>query len=43
MRLERDGDRPWLVWAAGLGGHGATASAAVGERVADIVATALAR
>jgi glycine/D-amino acid oxidase-like deaminating enzyme len=34
MRLGRDPERPWLVWAAGLGGHGATASAAVGERVA---------
>ncbi|HSS02382.1 MAG TPA: FAD-dependent oxidoreductase [Kofleriaceae bacterium] len=35
MRLGRDPVRPWLVWAAGLGGHGATASAAVGEVVAD--------
>jgi D-arginine dehydrogenase len=35
MRLGRDPARPWLVWAAGLGGHGATASAAVGEIVAD--------
>jgi D-arginine dehydrogenase len=34
MRLGADPRRPWLVWAAGLGGHGATASAAVGERVA---------
>jgi glycine/D-amino acid oxidase-like deaminating enzyme len=34
MRLGRDAARPWLVWAAGLGGHGATAAAAVGERVA---------
>jgi len=41
MRLARDAERPWLVWAAGLGGHGATASAAVGERVAEIVAGAL--
>ncbi len=42
MRLGRDPDRPWLVWAAGLGGHGATASPAVGERVADAVIAALA-
>lgn len=42
MRLERDAARPWLVWAAGLGGHGATASAAVGERVAADVMAALA-
>jgi len=34
MLLGRDPSRPWLVWAAGLGGHGATASAAVGETVA---------
>ena len=37
MRLGRDPRRPWLVWAAGLGGHGATASPAVGEVVADAV------
>jgi len=37
MRLGRDPRRPWLVWAAGLGGHGATASAAVGETVAGTV------
>ncbi|HEY1556111.1 MAG TPA: FAD-dependent oxidoreductase [Kofleriaceae bacterium] len=42
MRLGRDRDRPWLVWAAGLGGHGATASPAVGERVAEAVVAALA-
>jgi glycine/D-amino acid oxidase-like deaminating enzyme len=41
MRLGRDPDRPWLVWAAGLGGHGATAAPAVGERVADAVIAAL--
>jgi len=40
MRLGRDPDRPWLVWAAGLGGHGATASPAVGEVVADAIVTA---
>ena len=42
MKLGRDPDRPWLVWAAGLGGHGATASLAVGERVAEAVVAALA-
>jgi len=41
MRLGRDRDRPWLVWAAGLGGHGATAAPAVGERVAEAVVAAL--
>jgi len=41
MRLGRDPRRPWLVWAAGLGGHGATASAAVGETVARAVIDAL--
>lgn len=41
MRLGRDPVRPWLVWAAGLGGHGATASAAVGEVVADACLAAL--
>ena len=43
MKLERDQKRPWLVWAAGLGGHGATASAAVGEIVAGHVKLALGR
>lgn len=37
MRLGRDDTRPWLVWAAGLGGHGATAAPAVGEQVAAAV------
>ncbi len=41
MRLGRDPRRPWLVWAAALGGHGATASPAVGEVVADHVIAAL--
>jgi D-arginine dehydrogenase len=41
MKLERDRERPWLVWAAGLGGHGATAAAAVGETVAGLVISAL--
>ena len=41
MKLERDPDRPWLVWAAGLGGHGATASAAVCETVVGLVIAAL--
>jgi len=41
MRLGRDPARRWLVWAAGLGGHGATASAAVGEAVAGACIAAL--
>ncbi len=41
MRLGRDPTKPWLVWAAGLGGHGATAAPAVGERVAAAVVEAL--
>ncbi len=41
MRLGRDANRPWLVWAAGLGGHGATAAPAIGERVASAVVEAL--
>lgn len=41
MHLGRDPGKPWLVWAAGLGGHGATASPAVGERVAAAVVEAL--
>ncbi|HUS28235.1 MAG TPA: FAD-dependent oxidoreductase [Kofleriaceae bacterium] len=41
MRLGRDSTRPWLVWAAGLGGHGATASPAVGETVAGEVVKSL--
>jgi D-arginine dehydrogenase len=41
MRLGRDVSKPWLVWAAGLGGHGATAAPAIGERVAAAVVEAL--
>ena len=41
MRLGRDRAKPWLVWAAALGGHGATASLGVGERVANAVVEAL--
>lgn len=41
MKICRDATRPWLVWAAGLGGHGATAAAAVGERAATAVIEAL--
>jgi glycine/D-amino acid oxidase-like deaminating enzyme len=29
-----DGRVPWLFWVAGLGGHGATASPAIGEEAA---------
>jgi len=41
MKVGRDADRPWLVWAAALGGHGATASVAVGERAAAAVVAAV--
>ncbi|HET9621739.1 MAG TPA: FAD-dependent oxidoreductase [Kofleriaceae bacterium] len=41
MWLGEDPVRPWFVWAAGLGGHGATASPAVGEDVAAACARAL--
>lgn len=41
MRLGRDPHRSWLVWAAALGGHGATAALAVGEAVAAEVCRAL--
>jgi len=41
MRVGRDPSRPWLVWAVGLGGHGATASAAVGEAAARAAIDAL--
>lgn len=40
MRLGRDPRRPWLVWAAALGGHGATSAPAVGETVAEAVLAA---
>jgi glycine/D-amino acid oxidase-like deaminating enzyme len=43
MRLGGDDHRPWLVWAAGLGGHGATAAPAVGEAVAAAVIERLQR
>jgi len=43
MKIERDEQRPWLVWAAGLGGHGATASSAVGLTAAAHVINALER
>ena len=32
--VDWDATRPWLLWVAGLGGHGATASAAIGEAAA---------
>ena len=37
MRLGPDADIPGLVWAVGLGGHGATAAPAVGRIVAEAV------
>ena len=33
-RIGWDPDRPWLCWVAGLGGHGATSAAAIGEDAA---------
>jgi glycine/D-amino acid oxidase-like deaminating enzyme len=41
FRIERDAALPWLVWVAALGGHGVTASAAVGTSAAGVVAAAL--
>lgn len=40
--IARDRARPWLCWVAGLGGHGVTASLAVGRRAAAVVTEALA-
>lgn len=37
-----DAKVPWLFWVAGLGGHGATASAAIGERAAASIMIRLA-
>jgi D-arginine dehydrogenase len=37
-----DAEVPWLFWVAGLGGHGATASAAIGERAATKIMIRLA-
>ena len=42
MRLGADATMPGLVWAVGLGGHGATAAPAVGRVVADAVVQQLA-
>lgn len=36
-RVGWDPDRRWLCWVAGLGGHGATASAAIGEDAAAAI------
>ncbi len=36
-----DADVPWLFWVAGLGGHGATASSAVGESAAALLVARL--
>ncbi|HEY5923612.1 MAG TPA: FAD-binding oxidoreductase [Kofleriaceae bacterium] len=41
MKIQQDAERPWLVWVAGLGGHGATASSAVGQVAASYVISAL--
>lgn len=37
-----DREVPWLFWIAGLGGHGATASSAVGRLAAEAITQALA-
>ncbi len=37
-----DPENPWLFWVAGLGGHGATASAAIGRHAAGSIRTRLA-
>jgi D-arginine dehydrogenase len=36
--IDWDEALPWLFWVVGLGGHGATASAAIGERAANRIA-----
>lgn len=40
-RVGFDPDLPWLCWIAGLGGHGATACAAIGEDAAAAIAARL--
>ena len=40
--IERDRERPWLCNVTGLGGHGVTASLAIGRRAAAVIADALA-
>jgi len=37
-RIGRDRELPWLFWVAGLGGHGATSCAAVGDEAAALLA-----
>ena len=39
--IARDRDRPWLCAVTGLGGHGVTASLAIGRLAADVVDDAL--
>jgi D-arginine dehydrogenase len=41
-RVGADPEHPWLVWVAGLGGHGATAAMAIGEDGAAVVTKLLA-
>jgi D-arginine dehydrogenase len=36
-RIGFDPGRPWLMWVAGLGGHGATASMAIGEDASGVI------
>lgn len=42
-RVGVDSSRPWLMWVAGLGGHGATASMAIGEDAASVIEERLKR
>jgi D-arginine dehydrogenase len=37
-RIGRDPELPWLFWVAGLGGHGATSCAAIGDEAASLIA-----
>jgi glycine/D-amino acid oxidase-like deaminating enzyme len=40
--VDWDASIPWLFWVAGLGGHGATASPAIGTSAAARIAVRLA-
>lgn len=41
--IEWDAERSWLLWVAGLGGHGATSSAAIGEAASTKLLARVAR
>jgi glycine/D-amino acid oxidase-like deaminating enzyme len=40
-RIEWDPERRWLFWVAGLGGHGATSAAAIGQEAAAAICARL--